>query len=162
MKTIAITKNFVEIWDCSLTQAAEEEGWDRESGIPAEDYLRDSCGFQIIPVENDVEAEKLATSYEGDNKFEVREKAWEILRENGVWYDAKRREIAALVKSGDLKASFSGNKAEVSFMGETSEFDKNEFGEWEETLGKVLSLLDIDGEDDVVNYMFICFTGEEK
>lgn len=162
MKTIAITKNFVEIWDCSLTQAAEEEGWDRDSGIPAEDYLRDSCGFQIIPVENDVEAEKLATSYSGEHKFEVREKAWEILRENGGWEDAKRREIAALVKSGDLKASFSGNTAKVSFTGETSEVEKNEFGEWEETFGKVLSLLDIEGEDEVVNYMFSCFTGEGK
>ena len=162
MKTIAITKNFVEIWDCSLTQAAEEEGWDRESGIPAEDYLRNGCGFQIIPVENMEEAEKIATSYEGNRKFAVREKAWEILRENGIWYGAKRREIAALVNAGSIKASFSGNKAEVSFMGETSEFEKNEFGEWEETFGKVLSLLDIDGEDDIVNYMFICFTGEGK
>lgn len=162
MKTIAITKNFVELWNCSLTQAAEEEGWDRESGIPAEDFLRDCCGFQIIPVENMEEAEKIATSYEGDRKFAVREKAWEILQENGVWYDAKRREIAALVKAGDLKASFSGNIAKVSFMGETSKFEKNEFGEWEETFGKVLSLLDIDGEDDIVNYMFICFTGEGK
>lgn len=162
MKTIAITKNFVELWDCSLTQSAEEEGWDRESGIPAEDYLRDSCGFQIIPVENMEEAEKLATSYEGDRKFAVREKAWEILRENGAWHDAKRREIAALVKAGDLKASFSGNTAKVFFMGETSEFEKNEFGEWEETFGKVLFLLDIEGEGEVVNYMFSCFTGEEK
>lgn len=162
MKTIAITKNFVELWDCSMNQAAEEEGWDRESGIPAEDYLRDSCGFQIIPVENMEEAEKIATSYEGDRKFEVREKAWEILRENGGWEDAKRREIAALVKSGDLKAEVDDNKAEVFFMGETSEFEKNEFGEWEETFGKVLSLLDIEGEDEVVNYMFSCFTGEGK
>lgn len=162
MKTIAITKKFVELWDCSMNQAAEEEGWDRESGIPAEDYLRDSCGFQIIPVENMEEAEKIATSYEGDRKFAVREKAWEILRENGIWYDAKRREIAALVKAGDLKASFSGNTAKVSFMGETSKFEKNEFGEWEESLGKVLYLLDIEDEDDIVNYMFICFTGEGK
>ena len=161
MKTIAITKNFVELWDCSMNQAAEEEGWDRESGIPAEDYLRDSCGFQIIPVDME-EAEKIATSYSGEHKFEVREKAWEILRENGVWYDAKRREIAALVKAGDLKASFSGNTAKVSFMGETSEFEGNEFGEWEETFGKVLSLLDIEGEDEVVNYMFSVFAGEGK
>lgn len=162
MKTIAITKNFVELWSCSLTKAAEEEGWDKGSGIPAEDYLRDSCGFQIIPVENMEEAEKIATSYEGDRKFAVREKAWEILRENGGWEDAKRREIAALVKSGDLKASFSGNTAKVSFMGETSEFEKNEFGEWEETFGKVLSLLDIEDEDDIVNYMFSVFAGEGK
>ena len=162
MKTIAITKNFVELWNCSLTQAAEEEGWARESGIPAEDYLRDSCGVKIIPVENMEEAEKIATSYEGDRKFAVREKAWEILRENGGWEDAKRREIAALVKSGDLKASFSGNKAEVSFMGETSEYEKNEFGEWEETFGKVLSLLDVEDEDDIVNFMFSVFAGEGK
>ena len=161
MKTIAITKNFVELWDCSMNQAAEEEGWDRESGIPAEDYLRDSCGFQIIPVDME-KAEKIATSYSGEHKFEVREKAWEILRENGVWYDAKRREIAALVKAGDLKVSFSGNTAKVSFMGETSEFERNEFGEWEETFGKVLSLLDIEGEDEVVNYMFSVFAGEGK
>lgn len=162
MKIIAITKNFVELWDCSMNQAAEEEGWDKESGITAEDYLRDSCGFQIIQVENMEEAKNIATSYSGEHKFEVREKAWEILRENGVWYDAKRREIAALVKSGDLKASFSGNTAKVSFMGETSEFEKNEFGEWEETFGKVLSLLDIEDEDGIVNYMFSVFSGEGK
>lgn len=162
MKIIAITKNFVEIWNCTLNDAAEEEGWDKESGITAEDYLLDSCGFQIIQVENMEEAEKLATSYEGDRKFVVRAKAWEILRENGIWEDAKRREIASLVKSGDLKASFSGNKAEVFFIGDTSYFEKNEFREWEEYLGKVLSLLDIEEEDCIVNYMFSLFTGDGK
>ena len=47
-------------------------------------------------------------------------------------------------------------------MGETSEFEKNEFGEWEETFGKVLSTLDVEDEDDIVNFMFSVFAGEGK
>lgn len=112
----------------------------------------------ILTIENVEDAEKIATSYSGDCKYKVRAAAWRILAENGKWEDVKKIEIENLVKNGEISAEFSedGNAAKVTYLGDWSKFEKDEFGEWGELFGKVLRLLDIEGDDDMTNYLFEC------
>lgn len=112
----------------------------------------------ILTIENVEDAEKIATSYSGDCKYKVRAAAWRILAENGKWEDVKKIEIENLVKNEEISAEFSedGNAAKVTYLGDWSKFEKDEFGEWGELFGKVLRLLDIEGDDDMTNYLFEC------
>ena len=112
----------------------------------------------ILTVENVEDAEKIATSYSGECKNKVRSVAWRILAENGKWEDVKKTEIENLVKNEEISAEFSkdGNVAKVTYLGDWSKFEKDEFGEWGEWFGKVLHLLDIEGDDDMTNYLFEC------
>lgn len=72
------------LWETSVEIAAEEEGWNRESGESALDFLQVNCGFLIVEARDLMEVEEIATTYQGDSKYDIREKAWQILRENGV------------------------------------------------------------------------------
>ena len=125
------------------------------------DVLEDNEKYDysnILTVENVEDAEKIATSYSGDCGYKVRAVAWRILAENGKWEDAKKREIENLVKNEEISAEFSedGNAAKVTYLGDWSKFEKDEFGEWGEWFGKVLHFLDIEGDDDMTNYLFEC------
>lgn len=122
-----------------------------------EDNEKDDCA-NILTIENVEDAEKIATSYSGDCKYKVRAAAWRILAENGKWEDVKKIEIENLVKNEEISAEFSedGNAAKVTYLGDWSKFEKDEFGEWGELFGKVLRLLDIEGDDDMTNYLFEC------
>lgn len=142
-------------WHNGLDFWVRQEKFDRE--YEARKFLMSDCK-DIIPIENIEDAEKIATSYSGDCKYKVRDAAWRILAENGKWEDAKKREIENLVENEEISAEFSedGNAAKVTYLGDFSKFEKDEFGEWGEWFGKILHLLDIEGDDDMTNYLFEC------
>lgn len=103
------------MWEVSVAAAAEEEGWNAESGILAIDYLQDICGFTIIEVPDLETAEEIATAYRGKAKYAVQDAAWKILRLGGKYAEAKRRQIDSLCKSGALSFCLDGDEMTVTF-----------------------------------------------
>ena len=142
----------------AITKHQTVERFNAESLSDVLEYNEMDDYADILTVSNIEDAEKIATSYSGDCKHKVRAVAWRILAKNGKWEDAKKREIENLVKNGEISAEFSedGNAAKVTYLGDCSKFEKDEFGEWGEYFGKILHLLDIEGDDDMTNYLFEC------
>ena len=91
MNYIAIRKK-VSIWSCSIDEAAYDEGWDEESGVSPEDFLS-QAGYTFIAVPDMGTAKKLALNYEGESKFQVRKKAFEIISEMSFeeWIRTKKK-----------------------------------------------------------------------
>lgn len=136
--------NKVSIWDCSIHQAADEDGWNADSGVSAEEFINQR--YFLIPVHDVDEAEKIAFG-SSDNK--VRTKAWELISSYGFesWLKAKKKQITLLVKSGDIYfTKINDSTIEVFFRGESSEFKKDDDGDWDYD-EKVLRMLDIDYAD---------------
>lgn len=132
----------VSIWDCSIQQAAEEDGWDRE-GLSAEEFIERR--YFLIPIPDPQAAEKIALN-EADFDNKVCAKAWELLSSFGFefWLKAKKKQITLLVESGDISfAKINDSTIRVSYHGESSEFSKDSDGDWDYD-EKVLCMLDID------------------
>ena len=147
MNYIAIRKK-VSIWSCSIDEAAYDEGWDEESGVSPEDFLS-QAGYTFIAVPDMGTAKKLALNYEGESKFQVRKKAFEIISEMSFeeWIRTKKEEVASLVKNGSLSFKrVDGSSVKVFYEGESSEFTKCEFDDWDYD-PKVPEMLDIDYKD---------------
>ncbi len=163
MKIIAVKNGDAYVWDVSVTAAAEEEGWNAESGILALDYLQDICGFTIIVVPDMGVAEKIATAYRGNAKYTVQEKAWEILKNGGKYEEVKRRQIESLCDSGNITFDLAGNRLSITYSdgqySYKSTLEKDEYDEWTVELfdeNEALKMLGIADDDDMISYLIDC------
>lgn len=162
MKIIAVKNGEAFVWEVSVAAAAEEEGWNAESGILAIDYLQDICGFTIIEVPDMGVAEEIATAYHGKEKYTVQEKAWEILREGGKYEEVKRRQIESLCDSGNITFNLAGNRLSITYSdgqySYKSTLEKNEDDEWTVELfeNEALKMLGIADDDDMISYLINC------
>ena len=157
---IAVKNGCAQLWETSVESAAEEEGWSRESGKSALDFLQVNCGFLIIEVHDLKAAEEIATTYQGESKYDIREKAWQILRENGVADEAKRRQIESLCESKNITGSLENGHLNITYFdgkyAHKSTLEKDEFGEWSAALfdeNEALKMLDIADDDDMISYL---------
>lgn len=168
MQIIAVKNGEASVWEVSVAAAAEEEGWNAESGILAIDYLQDICGFTIIEVPDMGTAEKVATAYRGTAKYAVQDAAWKILRLGGKYAEAKRRQIDSLCKSGDLAFCLDSDQMTVTFSEDGFDYQtsfEKEYGEWEVSIfngDEALKMLGIADDDDMISYLIDCIGVDEN
>lgn len=154
MYYIAIKNKKITLWDTTIEAAAYEDGWDDESEVSAEEFIRNE-GYFLIPVPDIATAQEIAIHYDGDFKDKVHDKAFEIISGYGFdsWQETKKKQIDFMVKSGDISfAKINDSTIEVFFRGESSEFKKDEFGDWDYDQ-TVPIMLDINGDEDLVVFL---------
>ena len=149
MNYIAIKNKKITRWDTTIEDAAYEDGWDADSGVSAEEFLHEK-GYFLIPVPDLATAQEIALNYNGELASKVRSKAFEIISYFygfDFWIVTKKMQIKRLVNSGEITfKKINDSTVEVFYNGESSEFTKDEEGDWDYD-EKVLCMLDIDYAD---------------
>lgn len=166
---IAVKNDEASIWETPIKSAAEDEGWTRETGISARDFLQNNCGFTIFEIPDMETAEKIASTYHGESESAVRDAAWKILRENGKYDEAKQRQIKSLCDSGDITFDRDGDRLLIAYSdgrhSYKSTLERDEFNEWSTALfdeNEALKMLDIADDDDMVSYLIECVGVDEN
>ena len=111
----------------------------------------------VIPVENNEEAYFYATQYTGEREREVKRKAWEILRLEGEYENAKKRQIKSAVDSGEI-TFINGDRLIIFYSSYKSVLEKVD-DEWVPALfedNDVLKMLEIENDSEMILFLLQC------